>query len=41
MFMLMHKHFCSNAALHFGNFSCSHVVNLGCEIIGRPGSPFF
>lgn len=40
MFTLIHKHFCSNAMLHFGNFNCSHIVNLDCEIIGSFGSPF-
>ena len=40
MFTLMHKHFCSNATLCFGNFSYSHVVNLSCEITGSVESPF-
>lgn len=40
MFTLVHKHFCSNAMLHFFNFSYSHVVNLGCEISDSIGSPF-
>lgn len=41
MFTQIHKHFCSNARLHVGHFSYSHVVNLGCEIIGSIGSPPF